>query len=128
MDFSQMEQSEKLAIKAKFGLCIQKIIAENKLIASQKQEAGEKEHRLITSLRKLAASSGIEFSIIQKIAAGRRNPELTTIIGIAEGLGISEEELFSRYKKVLESEIKNILILGQKPKKEKLPKKIKKKK
>ncbi|MBL7710697.1 MAG: helix-turn-helix transcriptional regulator [Chitinophagaceae bacterium] len=123
-----MESSEKLVIKARFGVCIQKIIAENKSLAKAKEDAGIKEHRLITSLRKLAASSGIEFSIIQKISAGKRNPELTTIVGIADGFGINEAELFSRYNQVTDTELKSLLATTQKLKKVKSPKKARKKK
>jgi len=123
-----MENVEKIIIRIKFGLAIQKIISENKLIAKENKLKGKKDHTLITSLRKLSASSGVEYAIIQRTVAGKKNTSLTTIIAIAEGFGISEVELFTRYNKVSENEIKTFLPSTQSAKKEKLPKKPKKKK
>lgn len=118
MDFSNiMEIKEKSIIKAKFGNCIQKIIEENKIAAkASKQLNSGNDYRAITSLRKLAAASGVEFSIIQKISAGKRNPELSTIVAIADGFGIGLSELFRMYESVtLENNIvkksKNKLLL-----------------
>lgn len=94
-----MEIKEKSIIKAKFGSCIQRIIEENKFAAkATKQISSRKDFRAITSLRKLAAASGVEFSIIQKISTGKRNPELSTIVAIAEGLGMRLSELFRMYE------------------------------
>lgn len=50
------------------------------------------------SLRKLAASSGLEFSQVQRIAKGKVNLALSTIISLAEGLEISPSELFGYYE------------------------------
>lgn len=106
-----METKEKRYIKTKFGLCIQQIINANKLQAKENKLNAIQDHKLITSLRKLAASSGVEFSIIQKIVAGKRNPELTTIVSIAEGLGMTEANLFAHYAIVPEIEIKNSMAI-----------------
>ncbi|WP_291040112.1 helix-turn-helix domain-containing protein [Dyadobacter sp. 50-39] len=48
------------------------------------------------SLRKLAASSGLEYAQVQRIAKGKVNLALTTIVALCEGLEISPSELFSR--------------------------------
>ena len=107
LDFSTyMENKEKIIIKLKFGLCLQQIIEENKAAKNEKKLSGVEDHNSVTSLRKLAAASGIEFSIIQKVSSGKRNPELSTIVGIAEGLNITLGQLFSYYDKVTEEEIK----------------------
>ena len=107
MDFSKpMENKEKAIIKSKFGRCIQRIIENNKIAAKEKKLSGVDDHHAVTSLRKLAAASGIEFSIIQKISAGKRNPELSTIVAISDGLGISLSELFLAYQNVSEEELK----------------------
>lgn len=49
------------------------------------------------SIRKLAASSGMEYSHLQRITKGKVNVELSTILSIAEGLEITPSELFSYY-------------------------------
>lgn len=50
------------------------------------------------SLRKLAASSGLEYSQVQRITKGKVNIALTTVIALCEGLEISPAELFSKFK------------------------------
>ena len=88
--FHLMESKDKIIIKKRFGKCIQKIIEENKVSSMENTD-----HASINSLRKLAAASGVEFSIIQKISSGQKNPALTTVVAIAEGFGISLSQLFS---------------------------------
>lgn len=108
MDFPiSMENKEKAIIKSRFGRCLQHIIEGNKIAEKEKKLSGVGDHHAITSLRKLAAASGIEFSIIQKISSGKRNPELSTIVGIAEGLGISLSDLFLVYENVSEGEFES---------------------
>ncbi|MBE9462120.1 helix-turn-helix domain-containing protein [Dyadobacter subterraneus] len=50
------------------------------------------------SLRKLSAASGLEFSQVQRIAKGKVNLALSTIISLAEGLEITPSELFQYYE------------------------------
>lgn len=50
------------------------------------------------SLRKLAAASGLEYSQVQRIAKGKVNLALTTIVSLCEGLEISPSELFTKMK------------------------------
>jgi transcriptional regulator with XRE-family HTH domain len=112
-----MENKEKTNIKLKFSLCLQSILRHNKSLAHDAELSGKKDANAITSLRKLAASSGVEFSIIQKISSGKRNPALSTIVAIAEGLNISLSELFFSYDKISEEEIKSHQTTSQKSKK-----------
>lgn len=79
-----MDAKEKLLSRHKLGLTIQRILEENK---------SKKDGKLITSLRKLAASSGIEYSIIQKISSGKKDPQWTTVVSLADGFGITMSEL-----------------------------------
>lgn len=86
-----MDAKEKLISKHNLGLTIQKIIEENK---------SKKDSKLITSLRKLAASSGVEYAIIQKISSGKKDPQWTTVVSLADGFGITMSELCTYYKVV----------------------------
>ena len=49
------------------------------------------------SLHKLAAEADMEYAHVQRIAAGKVNLELTTIVSLATGLGMTPAELFSFY-------------------------------
>lgn len=45
------------------------------------------------SLRKLADNADVDFSQIHRIEKGDSNPSLTMMLALAEGLGITMEEL-----------------------------------
>jgi transcriptional regulator with XRE-family HTH domain len=100
-----MENSEKQKIKLKLGFTLKRIILGNKAIAESNKKKGEKDHRLITSLRKLAAASSVEYAIIQKISSGKKNAEITTLAAVAEGLGMTMATFFSYFDEVSEIEI-----------------------
>lgn len=46
------------------------------------------------SLRQLAQRCDVDFSEISKIEKGERNIQITTVIELAKGLGVSAKELF----------------------------------
>jgi transcriptional regulator with XRE-family HTH domain len=50
------------------------------------------------SLRKLADASGLEYSQVQRIAKGKVNLALTTIVALCEGLDLTPSELFHNFK------------------------------
>ncbi len=91
-----MDAKQKIEAKYKLGICISKIIATNKT---------KDNLNLITSLRKLAAASEIEYSIIQKITSGKKDPQHTTIASIIEGFKISPTEFFTIYDSITDAEI-----------------------
>jgi len=93
-----MEGKEKLIYINKLGLTIQALIKENKL---RHKDAG------ISSLRKLAAASGVEYAIIQKISSGQKDPQFTTIVAIAEGFGISLAKLMSYFENLPDQVVTN---------------------
>ncbi len=95
-----MEAKEKDNMKRKFAACLMKIINANKLQAKANAEKGIENLDLVTSLRKLAAASGVDYATIQKIATGKKNPAWTTTVLIAEGLGLSMEEWGRKYDEV----------------------------
>jgi len=84
-----MENSEKAIIKKNLGSTIKAIIDENKATDIP---------NTISSLRKLAANSGVEYAIIQKISSGNKDPQFTTLVSIADGLNISLSELIRRFE------------------------------
>lgn len=78
-----MLPGQKIASRRKLGLALQELLRRQKQLPSQ---------QAISSLRRLAASSGVEYAIVQKIATGQKDPQYTTLLAIAEGLGISLSE------------------------------------
>lgn len=52
------------------------------------------------SIHKLAAAAGLEYAHVQRITAGKVNLELSTIISLCRGLGISSDHLFSTYESI----------------------------
>jgi transcriptional regulator with XRE-family HTH domain len=50
------------------------------------------------SIRQLAASSGLEYSQLQRIEKGKVNFALTTLVAIAQGLEMEVSELFDKLK------------------------------
>lgn len=105
-----MDFKEKLLSRHKLGLTIQKIIEENK---------SRKDVKLVTSLRKLAASSGVEYSIIQKISSGKKDPQWTTVLSLAEGFGLSVSELCQYYDLISDQSAQNQIQLSKSKKKSK---------
>lgn len=91
-----MEDKEKIIVKRKLGLTVQEVLAINKK-SNNKIKVG--------SLRKLAASSGVEYSIIQKISTGQKDPQFTTIISLIDGLGLTPNEFFFLYDKIQDTPI-----------------------
>lgn len=108
--YTLMDFKEKLLSRHKLGLTIQKIIEENK---------SRKDVKLVTSLRKLAASSGVEYSIIQKISSGKKDPQWTTVLSLAEGFGLSVSELCQYYDLISDQSAQNQIQLSKSKKKSK---------
>ena len=50
--------------------------------------------------KRRAAASEVEFSIIQKVVAGQKNPAFTTIYAIIDGLGLSPSEFFKMFESI----------------------------
>ena len=50
------------------------------------------------SIRQLAATSGLEYSQIQRIEKGKVNFAFTTLIALAQGLEVDLHELLAEYK------------------------------
>lgn len=91
-----MDYREKILSKIKLGLALKEILLEN---------ANSPSPISISSLRKLAAASEIEYSIIQKVSSGKKDPQFTTLLSIADGLGISLQEILEKFDNINDSEV-----------------------
>ena len=122
-----MEEKEKKILKLKLGLAIVKILAENLAIAKANKEKGTRDHRLVSSLRKLAAASGIDYGTIQKISKGLISPEFVNVIVIIESLDKNLSQFSKYYDSISDRDILDFQLLNTKSKARTEIKKSKKK-
>lgn len=101
-----MERKEKKLLHLKFGLAILKILDERKGIARSNKEKGIKDHKLISSLRKLAAASSIDYGTVQKISKGDQGFEFFTFIELIEALDLDMISFGKYFSTITPQEIK----------------------
>lgn len=118
-----MEEREKKILRLKFGFTILKILKERKAIAKSNKSNGIKDHKLISSLRKLSAASGIDFGTVQKISKGDQGLEFFTFIDLIDALDLDIVDFGKYFNSVTEEEIKNYHAEIQKSRKRKEKKK-----
>lgn len=121
-----LSKEEKDYIKLKFGLCLKRLIDENRKRAQENKLEGIKDHTLISSLRKLEAATGLRFATLQQIAAGEVNASCTSIVTIIESLGFSLSQYFSHYYRITTKEVHDYKASLGKAKEERKRKKQKK--
>ena len=121
-----MEKRDRKILHLRFGLALLKILNERKDTAKANKLSGIKDHRLVSSLRKLSAASGIDFGTIQKISKGYQGLEFFTFIDLIEALDLDIVSFGEYFKSIDAEEIKVYQMSGHDPKK-KLKKKGKKK-
>jgi transcriptional regulator with XRE-family HTH domain len=92
-----MDLAKKEILKRELGNLVKDIIEDNKKSSDDNS---------ISSLRKLAANAEIEYSIIQKIAAGTKDPQFTTLIALADGLNMKLSELMILFESRIEAKKK----------------------
>ena len=91
-----MDLKERKILHLKFGLSLLMILNERKEQARENKKNGINDHKLISSLRKLAAASAIDYGTIQKISKGDQGFEFFTFIDIIDALGLDMSQ-FSKY-------------------------------
>jgi hypothetical protein len=100
-----MESQEKDIIKLRFAVCLKKIIDTHKAKSKENKQKGIEDVKLVPSLRKLTASSTVDFATIQKIASGKKNPAWSTVVLIVDGLNMSMAEWGTLYDNVTSDEV-----------------------
>ncbi|MEI9945860.1 MAG: hypothetical protein WDN26_16770 [Chitinophagaceae bacterium] len=119
-----MESKGKEYTKLKFGTCLMKVIEGNKMQAQKNKENKIEDIKLVSSLRKLAASSTVDFSTVQKIATGKKNAAWSTTVLIVEGLNMNQETWGRHYDNITDKDIADYLTNIQKSRKERSSKKL----
>ena len=101
-----MEKKEKKILHLRFGLTLITILEERKLIKTENKNTGVNDHLLISSLRKLAAASAIDFGTVQKISKGDQGLEFFTFIELIDALGLDMISFGKYFEKITDNDIK----------------------
>lgn len=102
-----MTSSEKNIAKLNLAVCVRKLIDINK---------GSNDAANVNSLRSLASASGLEYSLVQKISTGQKDPQYTTLISLADGFGLTLIELLKEVQMLSPDDIKQYKPVAQKKK------------
>ncbi|MCG2613124.1 hypothetical protein LZZ85_02495 [Terrimonas sp. NA20] len=90
-----MNDHQKLIIRHRLGIAVQKLVLQNMQDAS-----GE----TVDSLRQLGVSADIEYYIVQKISSGKKDPQFTTLVSIAAGFNIPVSDLAAMFQTITDEE------------------------
>jgi hypothetical protein len=104
-----MERKNKTYVSLRLAACIRKIISDNKVMHSRNRKKGIEDLSLISSGRQLEAASGLSITIIQKVMAGKRDLQFTTLITLIESLGISLSKFAALYDKLTDADIQDAI-------------------
>jgi transcriptional regulator with XRE-family HTH domain len=88
---------EKNIAKLNLAVCVRKLIDINK---------GLNDSGNVNSLRSLASASGLEYSLVQKISTGQKDPQYTTLISLADGFGLTIVEFLKEVEELSQDDIK----------------------
>jgi hypothetical protein len=112
-----MEGKDRKILHLRFGLALLKILKERKDTAKENKLEGIKDHKLVSSLRKLSAASGIDFGTVQKISKGYQGLEFFTFIDMIEALDLNMITFGEYFNSITDEEIKSHQAPIQKSKK-----------
>ena len=101
-----MEKKDRKILHLRLGLALLKVLNERKDAAKANKLEGIKDHRLISSLRKLSAASGIDFGTVQKISKGYQGLEFFTFIDLIEALDLNIVAFGEYFNSIGDEEIK----------------------
>lgn len=102
-----MEDNGKEYIKFKLAATFRIILKRKKDLQIQNKANEVEDVRLVASLRKLEAESGLSYNIIQGVFSGNRELHFTTLISLIENLDISFSKFAELYDSISEKQISN---------------------
>lgn len=109
-----MEAKDKKILHIRFGLTLLKILEERKALAKANKTRGLKDHKLVYSLRKLSAASGIDFGTVQKISKGYQGLEFFTFIDILDALDLNIKTFGEYFYSISDDDIANFQMSNKK--------------
>ena len=102
-----MVDNGKEYIKFKLAACFRIILNEKKNLQIKNKANEIEDVRLVASLRKLEAESGLSYNIIQGVFSGNRDLHFTTLIALIENLNIPFSKFAELYDSISEKQISN---------------------
>ncbi|MDQ2719430.1 MAG: hypothetical protein M3Z26_06655 [Bacteroidota bacterium] len=100
-----MEEEGKKYIKFKLATCLRIILKNKKNLELENKVNNVEDIRLVASMRKLEAESGLSYTIIQKVSVGKRDIQFTSLITLVENLGFSFSEFAEMYDTISEKQM-----------------------
>ena len=95
-----MQENGKEYIKFKLATCLRIILRNKKNLDLENKVNKIEDLRLVSSMRKLEAESGLSYTIIQNVSVGKRDIQFTNLITLIENLGISFSEFAELYDSI----------------------------
>jgi len=92
-----MSPKEKEHIRLKLAASFKVILQRKKDLENHNRLNDIEDIRLVSSMRQLEAESGLSYTIIQGLFAGKRDIQFTTLISLLEGFGMSLTEFAEIY-------------------------------
>lgn len=86
-----MNDNQKLIIRHRLGLALQKLLDQNKQTPAD---------NTVTSLHQLATAADIEYYIVQNVSSGKKDPQFTTLVSIAAGFDIPLSDLIAEFEAI----------------------------
>lgn len=90
-----MDEHQKQIIRYRLGLAVKKLLAENRQDASG---------TIINSLHRLAKSGDLEYYTVQHVSVGKKDPQWTSVVSIANGFNIPISKLVEEFEAITDEE------------------------
>lgn len=123
-----MDQKDKKELQLKLGLALLKVVEEKRAVYKANKENHIKDHKLVSSLRKLASTSGVDYGTVQKITKGDQGLEFFTFIDLLDALGLDMIRFGKYFYSITDEELKEYYSNIRKARKENAKEKLEKKK
>lgn len=100
-----MEDWEKDIEKLKLAVCFRKILKSKKDLSETNKSENIEDIHLVASMRQLEADSGISFTLIQSLCAGKRDVQFTSIVRLLKSLKTSFSEFAAIYDDIKDKDL-----------------------
>lgn len=100
-----MEVWEKEIEKLKLAACFRRILQSKRDLSDANKSDNIEDIHLVASMRQLEADSGVSFTLIQGLFAGKRDVQFTSIIRLLDSLKTSLSDFGAIYDKLSDKDI-----------------------
>lgn len=100
-----MEDNGKEYIKFKVAACLRILLKAKKDVQNRNKANNIEDIRLVASLRKLEAESGLSYTIIQGVFSANRELKFSSLISILENMNVPFSKFAQLYDSISEQQI-----------------------